>query len=112
MTAEEYALRIVPEGCDGNHPQGGCLFERVTDVIYEAMRDARTPPEDYILVKRNMLLEIEWGATIQGREYLCPVCYQEKPPEGGIPEDWPLGWKMERGHKPECWLGIAIAEGE
>ena len=36
LTPEQYALRIAPEGCDGNHPKGGCLFERVCEVLWQA----------------------------------------------------------------------------
>ena len=40
MESEERALQIAPEGCDGNHPKGGCLFERVRDHILAAQREA------------------------------------------------------------------------
>jgi len=41
MTPEERALQIAPEGCDGKHPKGGCLFEQIRDAICEALREER-----------------------------------------------------------------------
>lgn len=44
-TPEEYALQVAPEGCDGNHPEGGCRFERIRDVIWEAILTAKREAE-------------------------------------------------------------------
>lgn len=49
MTPEERALKIAPEGCDGKHPKGGCLFEQVRDAIYETEKATRREvAEEYI----------------------------------------------------------------
>jgi len=64
MTAEERALRIAPEGCNGEHPKGGCLFERVRDEIFAARREGeermRERAEDEI---KDTIKGVEMEAT-------------------------------------------------
>ena len=68
MTPEERALRIAPEGCDGKHPKGGCLFEQVRDTIYDSERIAhRDTVDECICIVRNLIDSdgtITWNAAI------------------------------------------------